>query len=342
MLTSQYGRSTNRIVENNASVNFTSRKRNEPKKIEEMEEVEETEDEESEKSEKSEKDEEDGSDEGSEENEEDEAEEEVEEEDEDGSDEGSEEGEGETDDDEEGEEADDEAEDGEEEKDTEETVNIPPMTEDQIKIAANFNPRAPTAQDAMFFFIILDCIETPPDIDWKLVAERAGCSNAYMARSRFGQTRAKLRKYCKIDPQPLVPKIVGMPPPEEYKYPPVPDSEKKILTDPSYDRPVRRKAVRVGNLQNIDPTKPSKFKQNRGQGYILNRNDDTAATLVITANHRHDYDSENEFQNKEEFDLSRYHGFDEENNTLTVSDQGSDDEIKEAAPVVLDGLSHNF
>ncbi|TGO22948.1 hypothetical protein BPAE_0149g00110 [Botrytis paeoniae] len=208
--------------------------------------------------------------------------------------------------------------------------------------AKNFDPREPTAKDAKFFFIILDCIETAPDIDWNRVAERAGCSNAYMARSRFGQIRARLRKYYEVDAQPLVPKITGMPPPEIYTYPPVPESEKRILTDPVYDRPVRRKAARVGNLQNIDLKKPSKFKQNRGQGYILKRNDDTAANLIITANQRHDYDSENEFQNKEEFDLSKYHGFDEETNTLTVSDQGSDDEIKEAAPVVLDGLSHNF
>ncbi|TGO87190.1 hypothetical protein BPOR_0244g00150 [Botrytis porri] len=194
----------------------------------------------------------------------------------------------------------------------------------------------------MFFFIILDCIETPPDIDWKLVAERTGCSNAYMARSRFGQIRTKLRKYYEVEAQPLVPKIIGMPPPDKYEHPPVPESEKEILTDPAYDRPVRRKAVRVGNLQNIDPLKPSKFKQNHGQGYILNRNDDTAASLVITANQRHDYDSENEFQNKEEFDLSTYRGYDKEANILTVCDQGSDDEIREATPVVLDGLTHNF
>ncbi|TGO62534.1 hypothetical protein BCON_0019g00700 [Botryotinia convoluta] len=310
------------------------RKRKEPEKIEEVEEVEETEDEESEKSEE---DEEDGSDEGSEENEEDE-EDEIEE-GHDGYEEVEEEEEG---DDEEGEEADDEAEDDKKEKEKEKTVDIPPMTDDQIEIAENFDPREPTAKDAKFFFIILDCIETAPDIDWNRVAERAGCSSAYMARSRFGQIRTKLRKYYEVDAQPLVPKITGMPPPEIYTYPPVPDSEKEILTDPAYDRLVRRKAVRVGNLQNIDPTKPSKFKQNRGQGYILNRNDDTAANLIITANQRHDYDSENEFQNKEEFDLSKYHGFDEETNTLTVSDQGSDDEIKEAAPVVLDGLSHNF
>lgn len=154
-----------------------SRKREEPKKIEEMEEVEQTEDEESGKSEE---DEEDGSDEGSEESEEDDEDDEEDEDEEDEEDEEEEgEGEGENDDDEEGEEADDEAEDGEEEKDGEERVDIPLMTEDQLKMsvyfifisilltylrAANFGPRAPTAQDAMFFFIIFDCIETPPDV----------------------------------------------------------------------------------------------------------------------------------------------------------------------------------
>ncbi|KAF7879863.1 uncharacterized protein EAF02_008033 [Botrytis sinoallii] len=315
------------------------RKYKESKKIEEIEEVEETEDEESEKSEDNEEDE---SDEGSEEDEDDEESEEDGLEEEEDEDEEKEEGEEESDDGEEGEEADDEAEDDEEEKEEDQAADISRMTDDQIKIATNFDAREPTAKDAKFLFIVFDCIETPPDINWNLVAERTECSNSYMARSRFGQMRTKLRKHYKVEPQPLIPKITGMPPPDEYDDPPVLNSKKKVLTDPAYNRLVRRKAVRVGNLQNIDPKKPSKFKQNRGQGYILNRNDDTAANLIITANQRHDYDSENEFQNKEEFDLSKYHGFDEETNTLTVSDQGSDDEIKEAAPVVLDGLSHNF
>ncbi|KAF7956923.1 hypothetical protein EAE96_004247 [Botrytis aclada] len=318
-----------------------SRKGKEPERIEEVVEVEETEDEESEKSDGDEEDDEDESDEGSEEDDEDDESEEddsEEEDDEDGSDEGSEEDDG----DEEGEEADDEAEDDTEGKENEGTVDIPPMTEDEIKIADNFDPRAPTAKDAGFFFIILDCIETAPDIDWKRVAERSGCSNAYMARSRFGQIRTKLRKYYEVEAQPLVPKITGMPPPDIYEGPPLPESENKILPDPAHERLVRRKAVRVGNLQNVDPTKPSKFKQNRGQGYTLKRNEKTSANLVVTANQRHDYDSENEFQNKEEFDLGTYDGFDKETNTLTVSDQGSDDEIREATPTVLDGLSHNF
>ncbi|KAM0125667.1 hypothetical protein ACHAP3_009659 [Botrytis cinerea] len=317
-----------------------SRKCKEPEKIEEEEEVEEVENTEDEDSDKSEEDEEDESDERSEESEEDEEDEEEEEDEEDEE----EEGEEESQDDEDGEsvEADDEAEDGKKEKGKKRAVKIPPMTDEQIKIANNFDPRGPTAKDAKFFFIIFDCIDIAPDIDWKLVAERAGCSNACMARSRFGQIRSKLRKYYELEAQPLVPKITGMRPPEIYTYPPIPDAEKEILTDPAYDRLVRRKAVRVGNLQNIDPKKPSKFKQNRGQGYILTKNNDTAANLIITANERHDYDSENEFQNKEEFDLNNYQGFDKETNTLTVSDQGSDIEIKEAAPVVLDGLSHNF
>ncbi|KAF7916623.1 uncharacterized protein EAE98_010632 [Botrytis deweyae] len=314
------------------------RKYKESKKIEEIEEVEEREDEESEKSEDNEEDE---SDEGSEEDEDDEESEEDGLEEEEDEDEEKEEGEEESDDSEEGEEADDEEEDDEEENE-EEQADITPMTADQIKIATNFDAREPTAKDAKFLWIVLDCIETPPDINWNLVAERSECSNSYMARSRFGQMRTQFRKNYKVEPQPLIPKITGMPPPDEYDDPPVLNSKKKVLTDPAYNRLVRRKAVRVGNLQNIDPKKPSKFKQNRGQGYTLNRNNDTAANLIITANQRHDYDSENEFQNKEEFDLSKYHGFDEETNTLTVSDQGSDDEIKEAAPVVLDGLSHNF
>ncbi|KAJ8071507.1 hypothetical protein OCU04_001826 [Sclerotinia nivalis] len=204
----------------------------------------------------------------------------------------------------------------------------PPMTAEQKKIAEDFEPREPTSKDAKFFFIILDSMKVVPDVDWALVAQRAGYANAISARTRFAQVRRKLRDHYRVPAQPLIPAVTGFPPPR------IPEREKTgkekvVLFDPKELRTVKRKTTKPGAPQNVDKTKPSKFTQNRGQGYTMLRNDDESANHITHANERDDYDTENEYQNDEEFDLNTYHGYDRETNTLTVSDEGEEGSASE-------------
>ncbi|CZT48937.1 uncharacterized protein RSE6_09707 [Rhynchosporium secalis] len=49
--------------------------------------------------------------------------------------------------------------------------------------------RAPTPREAFFFLTIMQCMKNKPDVDWDLVATRAGYSNARSAKVRFGQIK---------------------------------------------------------------------------------------------------------------------------------------------------------
>ncbi|PVH80953.1 hypothetical protein DL98DRAFT_531708 [Cadophora sp. DSE1049] len=50
-------------------------------------------------------------------------------------------------------------------------------------------PRAPTEKEAFFFLTIMQCMTNKPEVDWDLVASRAGYSNANCAKVRFGQIK---------------------------------------------------------------------------------------------------------------------------------------------------------
>ncbi|KAI9053822.1 hypothetical protein LZ554_002770 [Drepanopeziza brunnea f. sp. 'monogermtubi'] len=49
--------------------------------------------------------------------------------------------------------------------------------------------RQPTEKEAFFFLTILSCMTNKPEVNWDLVAERAGYSNASCAKVRFGQIK---------------------------------------------------------------------------------------------------------------------------------------------------------
>ncbi|TAQ86147.1 hypothetical protein B7494_g5523 [Chlorociboria aeruginascens] len=49
----------------------------------------------------------------------------------------------------------------------------------------------PTAKDALFFWAILSSMNTKPDVDWKVIAEKAGLKNANTASTRFNQIKKK-------------------------------------------------------------------------------------------------------------------------------------------------------
>ncbi|KAK0122381.1 hypothetical protein ONS95_010621 [Cadophora gregata] len=50
-------------------------------------------------------------------------------------------------------------------------------------------PRAPTDKEAFFFLTIMQCMTNKPEVDWNMVATRAGYSNANCAKVRFGQIK---------------------------------------------------------------------------------------------------------------------------------------------------------
>ncbi|KAH7413394.1 hypothetical protein BKA64DRAFT_741083 [Cadophora sp. MPI-SDFR-AT-0126] len=50
-------------------------------------------------------------------------------------------------------------------------------------------PRAPTDKEAFFFLTIMQCMTNKPEVNWDLVATRAGYSNANCAKVRFGQIK---------------------------------------------------------------------------------------------------------------------------------------------------------
>ncbi|KAG4428129.1 hypothetical protein IFR05_016386 [Cadophora sp. M221] len=52
--------------------------------------------------------------------------------------------------------------------------------------------RAPTEKEAFFFLTIMQCMTNKPDVDWDLVASRAGYSNAVCAKTRFGQIKKQI------------------------------------------------------------------------------------------------------------------------------------------------------
>ncbi|ESZ90078.1 hypothetical protein SBOR_9542 [Sclerotinia borealis F-4128] len=208
-----------------------------------------------------------------------------------------------------------------------------PLTKAEIKkIEDDFNkpiimdvtPREPTVKDAKFFFIILNSMRIVPDIDWALVAHRAGYANATSARTRFGQIRRKLRDHYGTETyqDKVIPKVVDGISKR--------GKGKGAATNPKPPKFVTRKTTKVAAPWNVDKNKPSKFAQNYGQGYVISRNDDNEANFITSANERDDFDSENEYQNEEIFDLQTYPGYDKDKNTLAVSDQGdTDDDTRE-------------
>ncbi|KAL2066664.1 hypothetical protein VTL71DRAFT_2736 [Oculimacula yallundae] len=50
-------------------------------------------------------------------------------------------------------------------------------------------PRAPTEKEAFFFLTIFQCLTNKPEVDWDLVASRAGYASASCAKVRFGQIK---------------------------------------------------------------------------------------------------------------------------------------------------------
>ncbi|KAH7370835.1 hypothetical protein BKA65DRAFT_590094 [Rhexocercosporidium sp. MPI-PUGE-AT-0058] len=52
--------------------------------------------------------------------------------------------------------------------------------------------RAPTEKEAFFFLTIMQCMTNKPEVDWNLVATRAGYSNAVCAKTRFGQIKKQI------------------------------------------------------------------------------------------------------------------------------------------------------
>ncbi|QSZ33716.1 hypothetical protein DSL72_005287 [Monilinia vaccinii-corymbosi] len=201
-------------------------------------------------------------------------------------------------------------------------------------IIVNDPPRAITENDAKFFFIILNAMDSVPDVNWDLVADRAGYDNATAARIRYGQVRRQLRLYyAKAEPK-VAPYYNTLMIPQALNGPSKSDKDKGT-TDPLPAKVVRRKASKPGPGQKAR-TKPTKFPRNHGQGLIINRNDEmedpvqprynTEFKRIEAADERDEYDSENEYQNHEEFDLSTYKGFNIMNNTITLSDQGDTDD----------------
>ncbi|KAL3421283.1 hypothetical protein PVAG01_07728 [Phlyctema vagabunda] len=54
------------------------------------------------------------------------------------------------------------------------------------------DPTQPTQKEAFFFLSILSCQKTKPDVDWNVVAQKNGYSNANCAKVRFGQIKRRL------------------------------------------------------------------------------------------------------------------------------------------------------
>ncbi|KAH9217311.1 hypothetical protein DL95DRAFT_522229 [Leptodontidium sp. 2 PMI_412] len=52
--------------------------------------------------------------------------------------------------------------------------------------------RPPTEKEAFFFLTIMQCMTNKPEVDWDLVASRAGYSNAACAKTRFGQIKKQI------------------------------------------------------------------------------------------------------------------------------------------------------
>ncbi|KAI0162875.1 hypothetical protein BJ166DRAFT_612903 [Pestalotiopsis sp. NC0098] len=52
--------------------------------------------------------------------------------------------------------------------------------------------KAPSTDNALFFFTVVKHMKTKPDTDWDAVATELGYSNANTARVRFGQITRKL------------------------------------------------------------------------------------------------------------------------------------------------------
>ncbi|KAE9371977.1 hypothetical protein N431DRAFT_535637 [Stipitochalara longipes BDJ] len=61
---------------------------------------------------------------------------------------------------------------------------------DAAETAASPNtPRKPSDKEAMFFLHILGAMKNKPEVDWDLVASRAGYGSANSAKVRFGQIK---------------------------------------------------------------------------------------------------------------------------------------------------------
>ncbi|KAG4026868.1 hypothetical protein MFRU_035g00200 [Monilinia fructicola] len=200
-------------------------------------------------------------------------------------------------------------------------------------IILNDPPRPINESDGKFFFIILNATENPPDVNWDIVADRAGFANATTARICYGRIRNQLRLYYAKEEPKIAPFYKTLLIPKALNGPSISDKDKP---NPRPARVINRRASKPATPWHAS-TKPTKFPRNRGQGLIINRNDDIENPVtprnhyefrrIEVADERDEFDSENEYQNTEEFSYTEYHGVDRINNTITLSDQeDSDDE----------------
>ncbi|RAL66368.1 hypothetical protein DID88_006037 [Monilinia fructigena] len=198
------------------------------------------------------------------------------------------------------------------------------------RLFLNDPPRAITEKDGKFFFIILNALDHAPDVNWDLVADRAGYANATTARISYGRLRRQLRLYYAKEEPNIAPFYNSLMIPKALNGPSKSDKDK---SNPLPARFVNRKASKPATPWHAS-TKPTKFPRNHGQGLTINRNDDivdpvqprdpTEFKRIEAADDRDEFDSENEYQNHEEFNYTEYHGVNQEDNTITLSDQEED------------------
>ncbi|KAB8301203.1 hypothetical protein EYC80_003094 [Monilinia laxa] len=180
-------------------------------------------------------------------------------------------------------------------------------------IILNDPPRAITEKDGKFLFIILNALDQAPDVNWDLVADRAGYANATTARICYGRLRRQLRLYYAKEEPKIAPFYNSLMIPKALNGPSKSDKDKP---NPIPARVVNRKSSKPATPWHASK-KPTKFPRNHGQGLTINRNDDivdpvqprdpTEFKRIEVADDRDEFDSENEYQNPEHYKIYPFH-----------------------------------